>query len=160
VAAAALQAGLDETVVVIDSEERAAALPDGATVLLDAAATPGDASALRAALDWCARQGHDAVVLALDEGAPGDPAEDPRSWRALAAAAGGPVVVATRGGRGAPLARLDAEAWPLLPLEGSVAATWRNHPELVSTLALDAALDATGGDAGAPPAAAAAGEAP
>ncbi len=153
-AAAALQAGLDETVVVLDSEERAGALPEGATVLLDGASTPGEASALRAALDWCTRQGHDAVVLALDEGLPDDPAEDPAAWRALAAAAGGPVVVATRAGRRTGLARIGAEAWPLLPLEGTVAATWHHHPELVSSLA----LDAPGGDPGASPAAAAAGE--
>ncbi|MCU1494890.1 MAG: hypothetical protein JWO62_2654 [Acidimicrobiaceae bacterium] len=132
---AALAAGLDEVVVCTDLEELASAIPDGAAVLLDRSSEPSEASALRAAVDWCAREGHDSVVVALAHTAGKDAPLDPALWREVAGSRGGPVVVGTRQGRRVGPVRIDAQAWPLLPLTGAVEALWRSRPELVTEVA-------------------------
>ncbi len=136
VAAAATAAGLDDVVVVVGDEEQASGLPEEATVLLDGSSEPSESAALRAALDWCGRNGHGAVVVAVSPLSGGAPPAltDPGRWRAVADASGGPVVaLAARLGERSPV-RLDATVWPLLPLGGDFAALWRSRPELVTTL--------------------------
>lgn len=134
VAAGVEAAGLDELIVVVADETLAAGLPDSATVLLDESAEPSECSALRAALDWSGRNGHGAVVVGISPltGVPPAPLVDPGRWRSLAAAAGGPVVIAAGKGEGSPV-RIDAAAWPLLPLQGELATLWRSRPEIVSS---------------------------
>lgn len=144
---AALRSGLDEVIVVTDAEELAAMLPDGATVLLEQAVDPTEASALRAAVDWCARAGHDAVVVALESRHGTDAPLDPALWREVAAASGGPVIVGTRQGRRTGPVRVDARAWPLLPLTGVVEALWRSRPELVTEVEAAAAGPSAAGPA-------------
>ncbi len=138
VAGVAAAAGFDEVVLVVGDEATASGVPDDVTVLLDESAEPSELSALRAGLDWCARIGHSvAVVASVPVGAP-PPAgtADAALWVALAGqpVAGPPIVLA--GGRGGACgpARLEAAAWPLLPLAGDLASAWRSRPELVRPL--------------------------
>ncbi|MDA8291029.1 MAG: DUF501 domain-containing protein, partial [Actinomycetota bacterium] len=140
-ARAAVDSGLDEVVVVVADESSAGIAPAEATVLLDGAEQSSESSALRAALDWCARSGHDAVVVATSAASlprPGpDAVADPSTWGRLARASRTPVAVATWAGRPVGLVRIGAEAWPLLPLTGPVEVLWRSRPELVTSVALD-----------------------
>lgn len=131
---AALGAGFAEVLAVLADERMAASLPEEATLLLDEAAAPDEASALRVAIDYCARAGHDAVVVALFAAA----ALDAASWSALAGAGGAPVRTGKtlRGSVG--VVRLDATVWSLLPLEGRVEVLWRARPELAADVVLDA----------------------
>ncbi|HUY30044.1 MAG TPA: DUF501 domain-containing protein [Acidimicrobiales bacterium] len=144
-ARAALDAGFDEVVVVVvtGDEDAAPRFPDAATVLLDGSVPPSEASAMRAAVDWCARAGHDAVVVALADrsgrGAPPGASE----WARVAEARGAPVSLGTRAGRPIGLARLAAEIWPLLPLGGAVDVLWRSRPELAATVSVDGAPGAS-----------------
>src|SRR5580704_14663856 len=79
-ARAASEAELDEVVVVLAEESRADEFPASVTLLLDADGV-GGARALRSAIDWCQREGHDAAVVALELG--GD-AFEPAAWTTLA----------------------------------------------------------------------------
>ena len=125
------------------AEQLAELLPDGATVLLDGSASPSAASGLRAALDWCARQGHDAIVVALPGVAGRDAPVDSASWERVAAGAGTPVLLGTRAGRTIGPARIAAEVWPLLPLTGAIEALWHSRLELAMSIDLDAELPAS-----------------
>lgn len=134
--AAALASGAEETLAVVGVAAAAAVVPEAATVLLDDAAAPDEASAARVAVDWAARAGHAAVVVAF-----GDlrrvAAASAEAWTALVQVpAKDPVVVGTRRGEPAGLARLEAASWSLLPLSGPLAVLWRAHPELASKLEL------------------------
>lgn len=131
---AALRAGLDEVVVVTDAEEVVASLPEGVTVLLDESVVASEASAVRSAVDWCARAGHEAVVVSLTKVPGQDAPLDPALWTAVAASTTGPVVIGTRGQRRSGPVRIDAQLWPLLPLAGPLEALWRSRPDLVSEL--------------------------
>ncbi len=131
--APALEAGLDELVVVTGATDLSDLCPPEATVLSNGNWKEGQATSLRAAVDWCHRQGHSAMVVGLGD-MPGLTAE---AWRTVAEAPGGPIVVATyRGRRGHPV-RLDAEVWPSLPLGGDegARALIARHPELVTEVA-------------------------
>jgi hypothetical protein len=84
---AAGRAGLEEVVVVVDDPLRASDVPESATVLLNDSSN--QAAALRAAVDWCSRAGHQALIVAVapDPVPPGrDAAAAAACWRALAAA--------------------------------------------------------------------------
>ncbi len=131
--APALAAGFDELVVVSGSIDVSKVVPDDATILQNDQWEAGQATSLRVALDWCSRQGHDAVVVGLGD-LPGLTAE---AWRAVADAPGGPIVVATYGGRRAHPVRLDASVWPSLPIDGDQGARFlmARHPELVTEVA-------------------------
>lgn len=137
-AEAALSAGADETLVVVAGAELARVVPDDATVLLDDASVPDEASAARVALDWAARAGHGAAVVAygdLRRGAAGER----EAWAALVTvAAGEPVLVGIRRRRPTGLVRLEASIWSLLPLSGSLEVLWRARPELAGDLELGA----------------------
>ena len=133
--APAIEAELDELIVVSGAADLSELVPEAATLLRNDDWAEGQATSLRVALDWCARQGHLAAVIGLGD-LPGLSAE---SWRAIAAARGGPIVFATyHGTRGHPV-RLDAEIWSLLPISGDEGARSlaRRRPELVTELACE-----------------------
>lgn len=135
-ASAARDAQLSEVVVVVDRPERASEVPDDVTVLLDAGNS--QASALRAAVDWCTREGHDAlVVMTLDVPLPGgDVALLASAWRKLATTSQGPLVVGTATNRHAGFFKIDADVWPVLPLDGAIVKALDSHIELLSELEL------------------------
>ena len=124
----ALAAGFDEVIAVVRDPDLAAELPEDVTVLLDESAQADEASALRVAADWCARSGHDRLVVAL---AAARVAPTP-VWSLLEVTDTTPVLLA-RDARGAiGVVRLDASVWSLLPLSGGVDALWRARRELVT----------------------------
>ena len=129
----ALEAALDELVVVAGSIDLSEVVPPEATLLENAEWRLGQATSLRVAVDWCQRQGHDAVVVGLGD-LPGLTVE---AWRAVADAPGGPIVVATYGKRRGHPVRLDASVWPALPMGGDEGARqlMARHPELVTEVA-------------------------
>ena len=133
-ARAALEASLAEVVVVVGDKRRAEQLPEGVTVLLDEGGS--QASALRCAVDWCMREGYEAIVCtSIDRQTPGlDIALAPGAWRALASSSLGPLVVGTRLGRHSETFRVDADIWPLLPLDGAVARSLDSRIELLREL--------------------------
>lgn len=131
---AALDAELDEVVVVGGAADLSAVVPGGVTLLRDDDWRRGSSASLRVALDWCGRGHHLAVVVAgADQG------HTAATWRAVAGAPGGPIVVATYGGRRAQPVRLDAEIWALLPSSGEdgFIQLADRRPDLVTELACD-----------------------
>ncbi len=131
----AAQAELDELVVVTGAVDLGDIVPAEATLLRNDEWEQGLAASLGVALDWCHRQGHAAAVVGLGD-APGVRRE---SWRALAEATDGPIVVATYGGRRGHPVRLEASVWSLLPTSGDEGARtlMRARPELVVELACE-----------------------
>lgn len=130
---AAVAAGLDETVVVQGAVDLSAVVPDGVTLLENRAWAEGQATSLRTGVDWARHRGHAAVVVGLGD-QPLVPAE---AWQAVAGASGGPIVVASFGGRRRPPVRLDAAVWDLLPAGGDegARALMAGRPELVVEVA-------------------------
>ena len=126
----AVEAGLDEVVVVSGAVDLRDVVPKGVTLLVNDQWQQGQASSLQCGLIWCASRGHDAAVIGLGD-SPGLVAQ---SWRAVADAPGGPIVFATYDGqRGHPV-RLDKRAWVHMPTVGDEGARniARDHPEWVS----------------------------
>jgi molybdenum cofactor cytidylyltransferase len=121
---AALDAGLDETIVVTGAADLT--LPDGVNEIRNDEWTNGLASSLACAIDACGR--HDAIVVAL-----GDmPFITPQSWRSLALSSS-PIAVATYEGRRSHPVRIARELWPLIPRSGDEGAREliRRRPDLV-----------------------------
>lgn len=90
----------------------------------------GLASSLQAGIAAARVDGHDAVVVALAD----QPHISPEAWRAVAAATGTAIAVATyEGKRGHPV-RLAHEVWSDLPRSGEdgARALMRERPELVT----------------------------
>ncbi len=137
----ALGAGLDEVIVVVDTIDRVNHLPEGVTVLLDEGGS--QASALRSAVDWCTREGVETIILAtLDPPLPGtDVVIDAATWRRLGASDLGPLVVATAIGRNTGLFRIEADVWPLLPLDGAIVATLSGKIGLLRELEVSEIVD-------------------
>ena len=133
--APALEAELDELVVVCGAADLSQVVPESATLLRNDDWFRGQATSLRVALDWCARQGHLSAVIGLGD-LPGLSAE---AWRTIAAAPGGPIVFATYHGRRGHPVRLDAEIWSLLPISGDEGARSlaSRRPELVTEVACE-----------------------
>ena len=133
--APALEAELDELIVVSGAADLSEVVPQGATLLSNDDWARGQATSLRVALDWCARQGHVSAVVGLGD-LPGLTAD---AWRTVAAARGGPIVFATYYGRRGHPVRLDAEIWSLLPISGDEGARSlaNRRPELVTELACE-----------------------
>jgi CTP:molybdopterin cytidylyltransferase MocA len=129
----AMEAGLDELVLVAGPLDISKLAPESATILKNDDWALGQATSLRVAIDWCQRQGHTSAVVGL-----GDlPGLTKEAWTAVAEAPGGPIVVATyRGRRGHPV-RLDAAVWAALPLGGDegAKALIARHPEAVTEVA-------------------------
>ena len=125
---AAVEAGLDETIVVVGAVPLTEVLPDGVVVVDNPAWEAGAAGSLRCAVDRAAADGVEAVVVALGD----QPLLEPSAWRAVAAS-DAPIAVATYDGhRGHPV-RLDRTVWPLLPTDGDEGGrvVMRRRPELV-----------------------------
>lgn len=121
---AALEAALDETIVVTGAAELM--LPAGAKQIPNNDWAEGLASSLACAIDACDH--HDAIVVAL-----GDmPFITPQAWRSLALSPA-PIAVATYEGRRSHPVRLAREIWPLLPRSGDEGARelMRRRPDLV-----------------------------
>jgi len=133
-ARAALDAGLAEVIVVVADQKRADYLPVGVTVLLDEGES--QASALRCAVDWCTREGHESIICTTIDRPPPelDVALTVDAWRELALSTVVPLVVATRFGRHSEIFRIDADIWPMLPLDGAVARALDSRIELLREL--------------------------
>ena len=147
-ARAALDAALAEVIVVVAEPKRAEHLPEGVTVLLDEGAS--QASALRCAVDWCTREGREAIVCTtIDrQHAGSDIALVPETWRDLATTALGPLVVATKFGRHGEIFRIDADIWPMLPLDGAIGRALEGRIELLRELEIvEHSTDGRGGSA-------------
>jgi molybdenum cofactor cytidylyltransferase len=129
------EAGLDEVVVVSGAVDLADVVPDSATLLSNDEWRLGQATSLGVALDWCQRQGHSAAVVGLGD----TPGLTALAWRSVACADGGPIVVATYGGRRGHPVRLDATVWTLLPTSGDEGARtlMSRRPELVTEVACE-----------------------
>ena len=131
----ALEAGLDEVIVVSGAADLDGVVPADVTLLRNDEWQSGQATSLGVALDWAQRQGHAAAVVGL-----GDmPGLTTSAWRAVAEAPGGPIVVATYGGRRGHPVRLDAAVWTLLPTSGDEGARglMSRRPELVVEVACE-----------------------
>ena len=121
---AALEAALDETIVVTGAAELT--LPAGVEVVRNDEWADGLASSLARAIAAC--DDHDAIVVAL-----GDmPFVTPQAWRSVALSPA-PIAVATYEGRRSHPVRLAREVWPLLPRSGDEGARelMRRRPDLV-----------------------------
>jgi CTP:molybdopterin cytidylyltransferase MocA len=90
----------------------------------------GQATSLHAGIQAALADGCSSVVVGLAD----QPLVPPEAWRLVAAAPPAPIVSATFAGERRPPVRLDAEVWPLLPIDGDEGARtlMRMRPELVS----------------------------
>lgn len=131
---AARDAGLDETVVVTGGAAVAALLPDGVSVVPNAAWAEGLATSLQAAVSYASAAGHDAVVVGLAD----QPLIPTSAWSAVAHSSAA-VAVATYAGRRANPVRLSSEVWDLLPASGDAGARvlMTGHPDLVVEVACE-----------------------
>ncbi len=131
--APALQAGLDEVIVVGGAVELSSVVPETVTLLQNDDWSVGQATSLHVGLEWCRAQGHRGAVIGLAD----MPGLRAAAWRAVADAPLGPLVFATYEGKRAHPVRLDAEIWPMLPTEGDEGArsVARRYPELVREVA-------------------------
>lgn len=144
VAAAAFQAGYDEVVAVVVDREGAGLFPDDVTVLLEESGL-GEAAALHAALDWCARAGHAAVVAGLLTPQDGpDLLVEVDAWKTLLDESRLPISVATRSGQRGSMLRLDASVWSLVPLEGALTSLLSTKAELVTEVEITRAASDVG----------------
>ncbi|QGG95972.1 nucleotidyltransferase family protein [Actinomarinicola tropica] len=110
---AAVDAGLDEVVVVVGAIDVRAVLPAGVTVVDNPRWAEGQATSLQVARQAVAAAGHDAMVVGLGD----QPLIEPAAWAAVAASTS-PIAVATYDGQRRNPVRLAEEVWPLLPSEG------------------------------------------
>ena len=137
--APALEAGLDEVVVVSGAIDLSSVVPDEVTLLHNDDWMLGQATSLRVGIDWCMIQGHESAVIGLAD----MPGLTTSAWRAVARAPQGPVVFATYAGRRGHPVRLDADIWSMLPVEGDEGARTlaRRYPELVQEVACEGVAD-------------------
>jgi len=142
---AASRARFDEVVAVFDSAERAGSVPhDGVevTVLVDEARATDETSALRVGIDWCGREGHEAVVVACCTGNfPSRAFESEDAWILLKSAAQAPIVLGMLSESFSGMFRIDTSAWPLLPLSHSIETLWERHPEITARVSLDVMVE-------------------
>jgi molybdenum cofactor cytidylyltransferase len=126
----ALDAGLDETIVVTGAVELP--LPAGVTMVHNGGWAEGQATSLRVAVDHAEGQGHAAVVVGLGD----QPFVPAGAWQAVAGTDASVAVATYEGVRGNPV-RLDRAVWPLLPTSGDAGARVliRARPDLVVEVA-------------------------
>lgn len=132
---AAVEAGLDETVVVSGAVDLSGHVPEGVTLIENHAWASGQASSLQVAVAWARQQGHAAVVIGLGD-QPLIPAE---AWRRVAAETSRPIATAVFQGRRRPPVRLEASVWDLLPISGDEGArvVMAARPHLVVEVACE-----------------------
>ena len=137
--APALDAELDEVIVVGGAIDLSTNLPDGVTLLDNDLWALGQATSLRTAIDWCVAQGHEGAVVGLGD-MPGTQSE---AWRRVARAPQGPLVFATYEGRRGHPVRIDAQIWALLPAFGDegARAVARRYPSFVREVACEGVAD-------------------
>jgi CTP:molybdopterin cytidylyltransferase MocA len=130
----ALDAALDETVVVTGAADILDVLPPGVTIVENPHWDKGMASSIWVGVHWAELAGHDAVVIGLGD----QPGVPPSAWRAVADAPG-PLAVATFEGHRRPPVRLARDIWPLLPLDGEkgARAVMQSRPDLVTEVACE-----------------------
>jgi molybdenum cofactor cytidylyltransferase len=137
--AAALDAGLDEVVVVAGAVDLSAAeLP--VLVLHNPRWADGIATSVQVGVAHGQAAGHDAVVVGLAD----QPGVTTDAWRAVAAASDEPpIAVATYGGRRGNPVRLARSVWSELPDTGDegARAVIRRRPELVQAVPCDGRSD-------------------
>jgi nicotine blue oxidoreductase len=136
VLAAAVEAGLDEVILVDGATDLSDRASTTVTVLHNPGWAEGIASSLAVAIDHARRQGHEAVVVGLAD----QPGVLTGAWRAVAGAPPDPpIAVATYSGRRGNPVRLDQAAWDRLPVTGDEGARilMREHPELVAEVACE-----------------------
>jgi CTP:molybdopterin cytidylyltransferase MocA len=131
----AREAALDELIVVSGAIDVSDLVPEDVTLLRNDEWQLGQATSLGVALDWCQRRGHAAVVVGLGD----TPGLTSSAWKSVAEAQGGPIVIATYGGRRGHPVRLDAAVWTLLPTSGDEGARtlMSRRPELVTEVACE-----------------------
>ena len=143
VARAADLSGAIEAIVVLDDEALAAGLLSGPTVLIDESGTT-EIEALRVAIDWCAREGHDGIVVAyglLDRGL--DRPFAPGGFSDLSGDGLQPIKVHATDDPRAKLVFLDASIWPAVPLAGTIAAFLEANEPLTETVVGDSERSGT-----------------
>jgi len=113
----AIDAGLDETIVVTGAVDLEDVLPAGVTVVPNPRWAEGQATSLQAGIAAAEASDHAVVVVGLGD----QPLVSPESWAAVAAG-DAPIAVATYGGRRGNPVRLAREIWPLLPAAGDAGA--------------------------------------
>ena len=130
----AVEAGLDDTYVVVGGVELIDVLPESVTIVENHSWEDGQALSLRAGLAAAQADGHTAVVVGLGD----QPLIPPAAWRAVADGEG-VIVTASFDGQRSPPVKLDEQVWPLLPLEGDQGARslLRSRPELVTEISCD-----------------------
>jgi CTP:molybdopterin cytidylyltransferase MocA len=130
--AAALGAGLHETIVVTGAVDLAGLIPDGVRCVPNPDWERGQATSLLTGWRAAELAGHDAVVIGLGD----QPLVEAAAWRRVAASPS-PIAVATYGGERWLPVRLARSVWPLLPVDGDEGARvlMRERPELVAEVA-------------------------
>ncbi len=128
----ALDAGLDETVVVTGAVDVAGVVPEGARLIANPRWAEGQATSLAVAVDDAAAHGYEAIVVGLGD----QPLVPAAAWRAVAASRA-PVAVATYASGPRNPVRLARSVWAELPREGDEGARvlMRRRPELVERVA-------------------------
>ncbi len=136
---AALQAGLDETVVVSGAVDLTEIVPAGVTLIRNDHWQQGLSGSLAGAVRWCEYQQYDGVVVGLAD----QPLIPASAWIRVASAAAlpstRPVVAATYGHKRRNPVYLDRSVWSLLPSSGDAGARalMGRHPELIVEVGCD-----------------------
>jgi molybdenum cofactor cytidylyltransferase len=133
----AAAAGLDRTWVVTGAVDlaRAGVVPVGVDVFVNDRWAEGQATSLQVAVNAAEAEGLDAIVVGLGD----QPLIPPAAWRAVAAATGRPIAVASYRGRRRNPVRLAREVWELLPVAGDEGARTLigERPDLVMAVACE-----------------------
>ena len=128
----ALEAGLDETIVVTGAAAVDELVPAGITIVYNARWAEGQATSLQAGIRAARAAGHDAVVVGLGD----QPFVPGEAWR-LVAASGADLATAVLDGQQTPPVRIGAALWDALPTAGDEGARvlLRSRPDLVVPVA-------------------------
>jgi CTP:molybdopterin cytidylyltransferase MocA len=132
----ALEAGLDETIVIEGAVDLAAVVPDEVTLVRNDDWRLGQAVSLQVAVQYASMMGHEAIVVGLGD-MPSVPAS---TWRELADYEHTALIAtASFDGHRSPPVRLDGAVWPLLPMTGDEGARplIRSRPDLVVDVACE-----------------------
>lgn len=133
----ALDAGLPVVVVsgAVDLADALAEFGVAVAVVDNPLWEEGQATSLRAGIDWCDSAGMDVAVLGLGD----QPLVPASAWRVVADAELAPIVSASFGGRRRPPVRLERSIWPFLSGAGDEGARelMRRRPDLVAEVACE-----------------------